>query len=822
MAGGFGIIWVVLCFCEADHFFDGSNVSFVGRPFPLAEADMHFERLKRWGFNFLRFLLTWEALEHKGPGSIDHDYIDYVVEVLRKAKIHGFRCFIDPHQDVWSRFTGGSGAPLWVLTAAGLDPTQFAPTEAAIVHNVWNGGGRSDFPKMIWPTNYSKLACASMFTLFFGGSVYAPLLHMPSPTSHSTFRPSPLFPTGNVSRNLDTPLLVSIEAGLQHHFMSSFFHLYAAIVSANLTPSCVVGVDPFNEPHHGFIGLTSTTILDPRADVRNGSTPTALQAMALGAGLPADVEQWKLGPLGFLKTGVKRIDPAGATCWNPETRPGGLSGGCIWRAHGVWEPTDGKGYRALRPDYFALDPRTGKPARFVEDFWKPFVRAFGHGIRQLDSYAAIFLEPPVNTQPPMWGTDEFAPSTAEAADSSEVGEGDVVAPVSWWRSVEGGLQVPGSGNDRMTFCPHYYDDVTLGFKEWNPRFSVDYLNYVRGNYSFLGAVRLGVAAKRRMFREVMDTLRDEGQNFLGCHPTVIGEIGVPFDLFEGKSYSTPYPHNYRDQTEALDYNLAALEHALVDFTWWCYTPDNTHKWGDGWNGEDLSVLCADERSEGRRRIAAHSGREDSAAPEGDSTTSVIAVRRAMRSKITEVSQSAATIREAASLSIDDLDELDLGGRALDSLIRPYPIATPGDLETVSFVPKTRLFRFVYTHPGVLESGDAADQVAEIFMPRWHYPDKREVNVRISAGTFEWVETKDDGDPEGILPWDEMVPAWKGVGGGPRFRCSAGGVRRIIWRCGCWDKNIEERSKCHVARVKHEMVISVVTEDEGSGGLCRIC
>ena len=43
------------------------------------------------------------------------DYIEYVVAVMRKMREYGISCFIDPHQDVWSRFTGGDGAPGWTL-----------------------------------------------------------------------------------------------------------------------------------------------------------------------------------------------------------------------------------------------------------------------------------------------------------------------------------------------------------------------------------------------------------------------------------------------------------------------------------------------------------------------------------------------------------------------------------------------------------------------------------------------------------------------------------------------------------------------------------
>jgi hypothetical protein len=43
------------------------NVSFVGRPFPIQEANQHLQRLVNLGFNLLRFIVTWEAVEHQGP-----------------------------------------------------------------------------------------------------------------------------------------------------------------------------------------------------------------------------------------------------------------------------------------------------------------------------------------------------------------------------------------------------------------------------------------------------------------------------------------------------------------------------------------------------------------------------------------------------------------------------------------------------------------------------------------------------------------------------------------------------------------------------------
>jgi aryl-phospho-beta-D-glucosidase BglC (GH1 family) len=67
-----------------------------GDPFPLEEADEHFTRLRQWGLTFLRFLVSWEAVEHEAPGVYDTAYLDYMQAVVEKAGEYGFHALHRP------------------------------------------------------------------------------------------------------------------------------------------------------------------------------------------------------------------------------------------------------------------------------------------------------------------------------------------------------------------------------------------------------------------------------------------------------------------------------------------------------------------------------------------------------------------------------------------------------------------------------------------------------------------------------------------------------------------------------------------------------
>jgi hypothetical protein len=395
-----------------EHFFDGDNVSFTERPFTVDEAHTHFSRLKRYGYNTIRFLFTWEAIEHEGPGKYDEEWVQHTISVLRCARDYGFYIFMDPHQDVWSRFSGGSGAPMWTLYAAGLDPKNFVPTEAALAHNAWTEGPKN-YPKMIWSTNYWRMTCQVVFTLFFGGKQYAPKAVIDGK---------------------------NIQDFLQDHFIAACRHLAQRIHEAgDIERDIVIGWESMNEPNKGLIGHPDISVLPEDQKLRKGTAPTAWQAILLGSGRACEVETYEVGGLGPYKTGTRLVDPEGTMVWlSPDyddtkygwkRDPGWKLGECLWAQHGVWDPdTD----QLLKKDYFSKDVSNGKTVDyeyFTNHYFMDFYRSYRDAIRSVFEDAIMFCQPPVLEIPPsLKGTKDDDPN--------------------------------------MVYTPHFYDGITLMTKKW--------------------------------------------------------------------------------------------------------------------------------------------------------------------------------------------------------------------------------------------------------------------------------------------------------------------------------------------------------------------
>ena len=483
-------------------FYDHRDVSFVGRPFPLAEAAEHFARLKAWGLTFLRLVVTWEAVEHAGPGLYDEEYLDYLYEVVRRAGEYGFQLIIDPHQDCWSRLSGGDGAPGWTFEAAGMDVTRFSDTGAALVHAIHG----DPLPPMIWPANYTKLASATMFSLFFGGNDVAPR-----------------------TRIDDQPA----QDFLQGHYLEAM----AQVAHRLKGLPQVVGYEAMNEPSPGFIGWPD--LAAHHGLLRFGETPTPLQSMLVGEGIPQEVEVWQVGLRGLRRVGRTLLNPEGLRVWRDGVH-------CPWRENGIWD-LDGSGRpRLLRADHFH---RLGdRPVSFTGDYLRPFLERFARRIRAIDPETLIFLTSFPTGAPLTWDANEIA---------------------------------------KVVHAPHWYDGLTLYTKRYMPFLGLD-----TGRAKFI----IGRGRVRRSFVSQLARLKAEAQEQMGGIPTLLGEFGIPFDMQDKRAYRSG---NFSKQAQALDDTFQALEANLLSGTLWNYTADNDNQWGDQWNGEDLSIFSRDQQTDPR-------------------------------------------------------------------------------------------------------------------------------------------------------------------------------------------------------------------------------
>ncbi|GAA6010167.1 hypothetical protein JCM10207_005648 [Rhodosporidiobolus poonsookiae] len=545
-------------------YFDGKNLSFVGRPWPLEDSHEHLTRLSQWGLTFIRLVIPWESLEHSGPGEPDESYLTYLHDLLSLFPKYGLKAYIDAHQDVWSRHAGGSGAPLWTLELAGLDVRNLKATGGAHAHNVHLDP--SDPPAKVWPSGMCKLAAATMATVFWGGEVFAPNRRVRRRLHQGRW--------GQAGGEDE-------EVGLQVFLQESMAEAFGRLAEKLRGCEAVVGFELINEPHRGYIELLSPYAWDFNTDLAIGYFPSAVQSWALGIGKPVLIPHYVPSfPVTAISHHVLLRPPRNRTAWlSPSSSSlAPAKGGCIWQQHGVWawDPSRGEVGEGvvLKSDYFRYFPqdvvvegcveveggkdgkkgkrKQGEHVDWYRDCYFPFSRLFARRIAEFGGEDAKgwwnLVEPIPNELAPKWPT----------------------------------IDRPAN----FVYSPHWYDLQAL-FEKRLGWMTANVQGLAKGMF-LLKALYFGRSGLRKNYALQIGNILRSSYREIGEVPVVLGETGCPFDLNAGKEFKRgKWTGSWQERM--LDGICAAIgESGLANFNIWTYNPLNNDEWGDSWNGENFS------------------------------------------------------------------------------------------------------------------------------------------------------------------------------------------------------------------------------------------
>lgn len=283
---------------------------------------------------------------------------------------------------------------------------------------------------------------------------------------------------------------------------------------------------------------------------------------------------------------------------------------------------------------------------------------------------------------------------------------------------------------------------------------------LRGRYSSpLFAIKLGETAIRNCFRDQLSAIRKEGIEYMGNHPCVFTEIGIPYDMDNKNAYKTG---DFSNQISAMDANHFALEGSSANgYALWVYMAtvgerscnpqdlftdslQNNHQWGDLWNGEDLSIYSLDDALLSNSSIVSNWDQKlvnsstvsiDKSSPafsQSLSSDQTLVSPETLKKTLSTPSISSQRSQSAINLSNKP------GFRAAEAYVRPSPIATIGNVVSYGF--DLQNVTFVLTLDCTSAATDAVS--TEVFLPEYHFPRDRS-EVTVSGG--KWMISMDDTD-----------------------------------------------------------------------------
>jgi len=188
---------------------------------------------------------------------------------------------------------------------------------------------------------------------------------------------------------------------------------------------------------------------------------------------------------------------------------------------------------------------------FMEDFHKPFTLDFIRSIKEADEKTLFFLE--------------GVPSGTGLASHPEWGKDDPPNVINAF---------------------HWYDGFSLFTKHFSRWFTMN---------PEKAAFVLGGKKMLAYYSECLAKGVRWSAGHMGGIPAFLGEFGLAFDINRRRAFSNG---DYSIHEEALSMYYDAVDANLLHSTVWNYSADNTNKFGDNWNDEDLSIF-----SEGKERAA---------------------------------------------------------------------------------------------------------------------------------------------------------------------------------------------------------------------------
>ena len=565
---------------------DKQNIpTYVGKPFPEKDADVEFAKLRKMGFNVVRLLLMWEAVEPVQKGQYDQKYLTYIRNIVKKAGEHGIYVLMDFHQDMFSRHlqvkyndrpqfgepgsiehtllslsrnmgygdaVQGDGAPRWAVQACLYEKKMSSPywgfprilggigkdqNKITEIYNLFmkllgqptSGGMPSDpwvyaFFMGLPDATYGVDETTDMLPFTFWGIAHALSVDM-ARCYACLFAGDKVFPSLKMGSQ-------NIKDYLQEAYAASWVQVAKQVKDL---PN-VIGYDIMNEPGGNFITLSAV------AAVRQTGISSAAKDLLVGLLGKTDGEK-----LYETLITLKLLPPDNK---DATLRKWGLD----------------------KVDLMAV---LGLNNGFDETYMRPFYERVGRAILKEDPKALIWIE----------STSSIAMLTGGYGGLGGQWEVPMQHPV--------GPEFAG----RVVYAPHWYPDIypNIGFNVDPRTFTADQVRH-------------------RDYTHKIEEARGLAAYSLGNIPVVFGEFGtyynfnntLRFDSSANKMVLTnkSKQSGYQISSHILDNYYEGFEKLFQSNILWCYSPENTADKGDLWNREDFSVQGpADPTREFRSELA---------------------------------------------------------------------------------------------------------------------------------------------------------------------------------------------------------------------------